>query len=569
MKLNVYKTCLINKWKIYLKFNEIKRNPTLSLIKKMWVNSIFFMIFSLLNVFLPIFICIISANLDKDGAYAAMGIGYVTTFQMAFSQVGFSFAIFSSLFYFKISRNKNRLFATTGYDLVYDVLLLALIYGLIITPIYVSSSYVYTKYANAHNNTIDSLGYAYDFIYSSSGYVFLITILYTLIMFINNKKGQVYGIFYLFFCFGLIILLSSVLGIFTDLKGIGVGLGLTIGVVVSILITFIQCYFFTNTFQNIRFKIRKTYLGLLLDYTWRPSLTTLSIQIFKGCALLLLSFQIPDALVNSVPLDYQMSRIIWYNVMYLVPFLLLGMVDSNYYFFMKNDYENNNNVNMHTSMLLNGFILLVLTVILTVACNYLVVGLSNEYIKNQERTYDETVIIENLQLMGKDKVIDYINSSVALTDEQKKKLIEVVQQIPSGVIDPIIKETLLPKFISFSATNIQNILIFPKSFTYFYLCFYCVLYPLGQYMNGFSLAYTKEQPKTFLLVVVQGLAILFVIEFGINYQETQKFYLMEAWSFPLLIIGIVAIVYLSFMSFILLDKHNKKKNKYANRTLMI
>ena len=113
-------------------------------------------------------------------------------------------------------------------------------------------------------------------------------------------------------------------------------------------------------------------------------------------------------------------------------------------------------------------------------------------------------------------------------------------------------------YVSFSNVAINNILIFPKSFTYFYLCFYCVLYGSGQLLNAFGLSVTNRKPKVALLVIAQLLAILFVVEFGINFQETQKFYLMEAWTFPLLIIGIAAFVYMSFTYFLLTYDHQKK-----------
>lgn len=532
---------------------------------KIWVNSIFFIIFSFLNISLPIIICLISANLDKYGAYAAMGIGYVTTFQLAFSQVGFSFSIFSSFLYFKILKKKHhqKEFQNVFHDVIYDILFLALIYGFIITPIYISSSYVYTKYANAHYNTVDSLKPAYDFIFSSCGYTFLVSILYTLIMVIHNKRGQLISITYLIILFGLISLLSSTLGILTNLKGVGVGLGMTLGVIITLVIVLIDCYFITNIFKTVRFKIKGQYLKLVLENTWRPSVTTLSIQVFKGCALLLLSYQIPDALKNSVPLDYQMARIIWYNIMYFIPFIFLGMADSIYFFFLKEDESILKGVNKNFVLLFIGISILIITVILTVVGSYLVDGLAIAYTKNQDHTYSNQEISQNLQNIGKSKLIEYINSDATLTDEQKNYFINYINQIPDDklnqIMDPILQKTILPKFISFSSTNIDNILIFPESFSYFYLCFYCILYPLGQYMNAYANAITKEKPKTLLLVIIQGLAILFVVEFGIHYQETQKFYLMEAWSFPLLIIGIVAFAYLSLSSLFILNKYNREQ----------
>ncbi len=533
--------------------------PSTYLIKKILKNSIYFVIFSFLNVIFPIVICLISANMAKDGAYAAMGIGYVTTFLMAFSQVGFSFAIFSSIFYFKFLNNRAQKLINHQYDLVYDTIFLALIYGTIITPIYVASSYVYTKYASAHYNTIDSLEYAYDFIYSSAPYVFLITVLYTFIMLINLKKGQLNATIHLIFAFGLMTLLSYLLGTFTDLKGMGVGLGISIGAIICISTTFYHCYQFTDLFKNIHFRIRKHYVFLIFSFTWKQALITLSIQVFKGCALLLLNYQIPDALVDSVPLDYQMSRMIWYNMMYFIPFVFLGFADSIYFFFIKETDRKWNEANINLVMIFIGFIILLITIALVVIGNEMVKGLSKVYTFRQDKSYDDALIIDNLKNIGASKIIEILKEINTIDDKIKQLLIKILEKNPDYVIkDELIQKILLSKFNSFSSENIEKLLIFPKSFTYFYLASYCILYPLGQYMNAFNLSLRNKDPNAILLVIAQAVAILFVVEFGINFQTTPKFYLMEAWSFPLLIIGIVALIYLSFKSFLGISAYQKK-----------
>ena len=309
------------------------------------------------------------------------------------------------------------------------------------------------------------------------------------------------------------------------------------------------------------FKINGKYLVLIIKNTWRQIAITVSIQIFKGCALLLLSYQIPDALVNSVPLDYQMSRIIWYNMMYLIPFILNGLTDSLYYFFLKKKFfyeENKEKININLVMIFILVLSIILTTLLIVACNYLSMGLSLAYTKNQNHSFSNDAIANDLYGIGKSKIIETINNSELITQEQKSWLIQLVNNASEEQIKKIIDQTILPKFVSFSNVEINKILIFPKSFTYFYLCFYCVLYGSGQLLNAFGLSVTNRKPKVALLVIAQLLAILFVVEFGINFQETQKFYLMEAWSFPLLIIGIAAFVYMSFTYFLLTYDHQNK-----------
>ena len=356
-------------------------------------------------------------------------------------------------------------------------------------------------------------------------------------------------------------MLISILVFFTGLEGYGIGIGLSVGSLISIISSFIHLFFFTDTFKTNYFMINGKYLVLIIKNTWRQIAITVSIQIFKGCALLLLSYQIPDALVNSVPLDYQMSRIIWYNMMYLIPFILNGLTDSLYYFFLKEKFfyeENKEKININLVMIFILVLSIILTTLLIVACNYLSMGLSLAYTKNQNHSFSNEAIANDLYGIGKSKIIETINNSELITQEQKNWLIQLVNNASEEQIKQIIDQTILPKFVSFSNLAINNILIFPKSFTYFYLCFYCVLYGSGQLLNAFGLSVTNRKPKVALLVIAQLLAILFVVEFGINFQETQKFYLMEAWSFPLLIIGIVAFVYMSFTYFLLTYDHQKK-----------
>lgn len=532
------------------------------ILKKIFLNSWIFIVFSFLNVSLPIVICLLATKLNY-GAYATMGIGFVTTFLLAFSQMGFSFSIFSSFYYFQNINSKKLNFNLEEIkkDLIYDIIVLGLIYGFILAILYFTSSYTYTKYANIHVNTIDSLPYAFHFTYTSVPYVFLVVVQYSLIMVINNKKNQLHALLQLFVAFFVTILLISILVFFTDLEGYGIGIGLSVGSLISIISSFIHLFFFTDTFKTNYFKINGKYLVLIIKNTWRQIAITVSIQIFKGCALLLLSYQIPDALVNSVPLDYQMSRIIWYNMMYLIPFILNGLTDSLYYFFLKEKFfyeENKEKININLVMIFILVLSIILTTLLIVACNYLSMGLSLAYTKNQNHSFSDEAIASDLYGIGKSKIIETINNSELITQEQKNWLIQLVNNASEEQIKQIIDQTILPKFVSFSNVPINNILIFPKSFTYFYLCFYCVLYGSGQLLNAFGLSVTNRKPKVALLVIAQLLAILFVVEFGINFQETQKFYLMEAWSFPLLIIGIVAFVYMSFAYFLLTYDHQKK-----------
>lgn len=57
--------------------------------KESWI----FIVFWFINGFVPIAICMISATIPGDGAYYVIGIGYVTAFQLAYVQIGWSVSI--------------------------------------------------------------------------------------------------------------------------------------------------------------------------------------------------------------------------------------------------------------------------------------------------------------------------------------------------------------------------------------------------------------------------------------------------------------------------------------------
>ncbi|WP_027124081.1 DUF1542 domain-containing protein [Mycoplasmoides pirum] len=549
--------------KIYIKNLLNKNKEPFQISKSILKNSILFITFSFLNVFLPIFICLISANIDDKGAYATMGIGYVTSFLLAYSQIGFTFVIFST---FYIAKNKNNNSLTFSNDIIYDELFIAFIYGLIIVPLFIGPAYVYTKYANAHINTGDSLIPAYNFIYSSSGFVFLTTIASTLIMNIHYKLGTKWSLFYLVTMFFLLFFFSSILSLLTSLKYLGLGLGLTIGIFLTIVITTIHSYIKTDTFKRIKIKLSKNNLRNLLSFTWRPIVITLSIQIFKGAALLFLNYKIPTDLYNAVPLDFQMSRIIWYNFMYLIPFFILGLADSTYFYFAIFP-EMKQNPNVQKSIGFLFAIATIITILIIVIGMFLINPLANEYVKNQNFSYDTKIIQDNLVSISEEKIINFINNSNSLTSDEKNQLINILntnigntnQTINDFISQIVAKNILLPKYIQFSAIDITNMMIFPNSFAYFYLGTYCVLYPLGQFLNASRLSITDEKHPAILMIIVQALAILFIVLFGIDYQETQKFFLMQAWSFPLSIIGVIAFIYMGGMYFLKLRENKFKK----------
>lgn len=529
--------------------------------KKFFINSLVFILFSFLNVFLPVCICLITSIVDNKAAYATIGIGYITSFQLAYSQIGFAFAFFSSCLILKRERiSKSSI--TSSYNIVYETLLLAFIYGIIITPLYIGPCYLYNNLANEHYNTVDSLQPANYYIFSSSGFVLFTSISWTLIFFIYNQKNSLHALIQIFINFGSILILSSVLSLYTPLKYIGVGLGLTIGTVISCICAFIHCLLATNYFKY-KITIKWLHIKLILSEVWRQTLMVISIQIFKALALLMINLKVPEKLENAVPLNYQMSRLIWYNVLYLIPFFILGLSDSSYYFFVKYK-EKVDKCNIKIVISIVAIVAFVLSIGIAIGCSYTIKPIANLYIRNQEYSYDLSVISNNVEHLAKDTIVDLVNQSTNIPNDLKNEIINIlnspnqnVQEVIDGIMKIVTQQILLPKFSQFDANEINSLLNLPKSYAYIYLSVYCILYPLGTLLNSFLLNVKNEKAPAILMVFLQGVAIGFIVYFGMSFQETTRFYLMEAWSFPLAIIGIVAFIYLAFNFFIKLNYQKK------------
>ena len=505
-----------------------------------------FVTFALLNVLLPVFICLIVSTF-KSGAYAVMGIGYVTTFQLAYSQIGFTFSVFTSFLIFKAIKNKKTNISNEDY--LIEGFLLTIILGFILVPLYIVPSFIYTKFANAHHNTIDSLKPAYEFIFSSTGFILLTTLRTFLILIVNNKK-QFLAVIFEFISILIIVILSIILGIFTELKSIGVGLGLSIGSIISITILLIYIFGFMKIKLSIK-KIKINNIKTIIFFTWRQALLTFTIQAFKAIALLSLNASIPEKIVGWIPLNFQMARLIWYNAMYLIPFFIMGLIDTTFFYYFKNEAKQDWDI-LKTSFYLSLIAILV-TIIISIIVGFSVFPLANTYTKNTEFTYDISNIDQDIKPLVQNTVT--------------KKLKPFLENMNSGIQNIIINSVtniatniLKQKFISFNAESINSIINLPGSETYIYLCIYCILYPIGMLLNTFRLAITNKKPNVLLLSIAQALAITFVVEFGIKFQLSEKYYLMGAWSFPLSIIGIIAFSYLTVKYIIKINQYLSNKN---------
>lgn len=559
------------------KFKNVFSSESNAIIKSIFKNSYIFILFSLLNVLLPIFICLIAAAMTSKGAFAVMGIGYVTAFQLAYCQIGFTFGVFAS---FLIFNKKTKHFQSSHLK---ETFLLTFLYGFLMVPLYVIPSWIYSKYASAHINTLDSINFAYNYIWTSSGFIFLTTLRSTLVLIVNKKDAQWKAIVAELFSYGLMIIFCVVFSFYTNLNnGLGLGIGLTFGSTISCIVLLIYCWLKLKIFTHYEKHFKWKKVKYVLSYTWRQSLITIAIQIFKAITLFVLSFSIPNAILGAVPLDYQMARLVWYNVLYLIPFLFTGMTDAIYDWFS----ENKRVINRQNGIRIVSFVILIiflLTIIFAVGFNFAIQPLTQFYVHNGLSSYDASIFQPNSDLFQPPLNLDSnteasilktvrekIVSSSLISDDLKTRILNEINNNLrfKNLVLNVALNSFQDNFTKFNTSQITEMLILPHSWSYLYVSVYCLTYPVGVVLNAFLYSITKTKPKVWLLVIAEGIAIAFIVTFGVNLQTSEKFYLMDAWSFPLSIVGVIALLYLIPNFFIQIFKYeNQKTHKHLHHPI--
>ena len=127
------------------------------------------------------------------------------------------------------------------------------------------------------------------------------------------------------------------------------------------------------------------------------SITSISLSVFKGVAIICLSIVIPDVINDFVPLSYQMSRVIWFNMMYFIPFIGIGISEEirnhyvSYHSVSKDKCYLNHNKRLDFKVMI---ITLLLTLIVAISCIFLVKPLNYLYAINDHNLFKDNLMPE-------------------------------------------------------------------------------------------------------------------------------------------------------------------------------
>lgn len=523
-----------------------------------------------------------------------MGIGYAATFQLSFAQLGITFAI-SLFFIFNITKKS---FVNNNDNFIRS-LFITFIIGLISVFIYVLSSYFYLQYSNNRPNTFETIEYGLDFVYSSIGFVLLSSLEAYLFLLISKRKTwTVISIFVIRSI--IILLLCYLLGIVANLKAVGIGLSLTIGILISTISVFIYeiIHYRFKIFHRIRLFPKEEHI---FKHIAQESISGISLSLAKGLAILCLNLLMTAKLESYIPLSYQMSRVIWFNIMYAIPWLGIGLSDAIKY----NDlYNVNNRLLAPKNVLMKGYwilfiISMVFATIFAIGGYFLVEPLASLYIRNSHfngiippmeglPSALETLINENppptdfppitkgetfAQYLKKliddpewrswiDKIIDNRH------DLSFREWLQVftnfksfgqwfINYVSSTSYNADVIKALIIYKTPAEMHNITTPLLFAflnsnfDAKAYIYICIYGILCSGWSVLLPSSAIIEDEQFPPVLLSIIYFVAVGFIISFGATFSisniatelgNNNPFRYLDAWTFPIAIVAIIVFI---------------------------
>ncbi len=363
---------------------RIKKSYLLSVLSE---NKIF-IIFSFLACLMPIGYCLLACMIQPNGSQAVMAMGHVMPFLLAFIQISFSITmiIFAKLRDLRQMHEKQN-----TYVIISATIWMSLFIGFIMVLCYVLSCFAYMYFSNNRPNTQAMLTYGLNFVWSTIPFVLLYPILIVSI-FAIRRKDKTTALMLTITSFMFMVLFSFLFGNLLNLKIAGFGLGLTTGLLISLFIN----YSFICIFMPFRVysPLSVKDFNILISKTIiKESLTLISMSLFKGIAIICLSFSIPYTISNFVPLSYQMSRVIWFNMMYFIPFIGIGVGEGIrfHYLSMHSEFSPHNCYLEHSWKNDNKMIFatLFVTILIAVGCFFLVEPLNVIYAINDNNLFED------------------------------------------------------------------------------------------------------------------------------------------------------------------------------------
>lgn len=301
------------------------------------LNSTFFIGFAFANYFLPFFICLIAgATKTPFAPEYVVGIGLATSFMVVIFQ--FSAILAMSLSFGEmIYRNQKKLVSMNKSEIFTLQLFITIVVGILLVPIYIGLSYLYMYFCGAFENTREAVcNFGLNFLLSSSPSMFLTSInTYFIYQIFFRKQNNWLALLLVFVNLAINTLSVGLFGYYlTTVNTFSYGIGLCVGNVLCLVINFLIINSMDLIYPiRINFHI-KSFMRIMKKISV-IAFVNLYIVILKSVMLLAVGLSLHVNEKDS-PWNYLLSKIIWYNALYLIGFFNAGLMQQISYLGVKN-----------------------------------------------------------------------------------------------------------------------------------------------------------------------------------------------------------------------------------------
>ncbi|MDE6472916.1 MAG: hypothetical protein K2K73_00680, partial [Ureaplasma sp.] len=393
-------------------------------------------------------------------------------------------------------------------------------------------------------------------------------------------------ILYMMLLIGLCALFSLVIK--SNYTGFWCGFGISL----SSLITFgILCLYLRYRLK-ISFRFHNyfwTTIHRVFKNSYKQLLIIVTIQIFKAIALICLGLIVTDSIEGIVPISYQLSRVIWYNLLYLLPFLGYGIADAVlFYGFYEQNIFYSNQFNKLVVIIFS--FVFVFELIFSIGVYYLIPKLAEIYLANNdpsisleqfniddinivtllESLLKKESFIQKLEGIDQKTVFDAIKKfNNELPDWMVNTVAKMLVDYKDKFIDPNTRTEAINTFAKELVKNLPHLNSELKRFfafylqnakvdsvnkmfsvnscnTYYFMVTWTTLYSCGLIFNNAKIILRKNTVtwwQALLISLVQAIVIIAIVAFGITQQYSIALPMYDAWTMPLCVASIIIFGY--------------------------
>lgn len=342
-----------------------------NVIKKNWA----FILFSFINAFIPIVICLIASTIPNKGTETMLAISFSSPFQLVFLTIPFILTFWFICFVAKIAKKYNN---NDFKDMFWIIFIFNLIVGLFLSLLFFISAYCYVNffYAGTNMESIADIGELFVSLFTPIIFINSIGYVFTFLIFFKFGSNRVAILELLRLCF--IIIFSFIFCRSTDMGSIGIGIGVLIGSLLSLLLNFIICF--------VEFKMWKYKYSFNFDwvkYALKSCWKIVFIKIFASLVKPLIFFAM-GAHKNTQDPNFMIAKSLWYFILYFITFFSDGIskifmyhkiLNENKYSLTKDSYKS-----INILFLINFLIL----IFLSIGAYFITNPLGEFLVKNQE-----------------------------------------------------------------------------------------------------------------------------------------------------------------------------------------